>query len=249
MGVEGAALSEAVAKVDKSGQRVRKMFSEIAPRYDLMNHVLSLNIDRLWRRRAVREISIRNTAIVLDVCTGTGDLAISLAYKVAGKAPVIGTDFCGEMLEVARQKQSKLGYRDESLRFIEADTQSLPIESESCQCVTVAFGIRNVSDTHQGIREMMRVLQPGGQLLILEFSKPTLPILSQLYSSYFKYVLPRIGQGFAKNSESAYAYLPASVQEFPSGNVFVKQLEGLGLKEVRWIPMTLGVASIYVGVK
>lgn len=242
-------MSEAVAKVDKSGQRVRKMFSEIAPRYDLMNHVLSLNIDRLWRRRAVREIVIRNTATVLDVCTGTGDLAISLAQKVAGKAPVIGTDFCGEMLEVARQKQVKLGYREDALRFIEADTQSLPIETESCQCVTVAFGIRNVSDTHQGIREMMRVLQPGGQLLILEFSKPTLPVLSQLYTSYFKHVLPRIGQGFAKNSESAYAYLPASVQEFPSGKVFVQQLEGLGLKDVRWIPMTLGVASIYVGVK
>ncbi len=244
-----AILESVMSRVDKSGNRVRKMFAEIAPRYDLMNHLLSLNIDRWWRSTAIRTLRLDGAETVLDVCTGTGDLAIAIAKRLGGKSAVMGTDFCPEMLAIARKKQERLGIAPENLHFVEADTQSLPIETDSCQAVTVAFGIRNVSDTDQGIQEMIRVLRPGGQFLILEFSKPTLPILKQLYGMYSHFVLPKLGQTIAKNSESAYEYLPASVEEFPSGKEMVSRLEKLGLRSVQARSLTFGIASIYSGVK
>ncbi len=164
-----------VQAVDKSGDRVRKMFAEIAPRYDLMNHLLSMNIDRMWRSRTVRELRLDRAEPILDVCTGTGDLAIAMSKKVAGKAPVVGMDFCGEMLKFARKKQEQLQIAGNLLRFEEADTQSLPMDDNSCQAVTVAFGLRNVADTDRGLLEMIRVCRPGGQVAVLEFSKPSLP--------------------------------------------------------------------------
>ncbi len=233
-------------KVDKTGSRVREMFAQIAPRYDLMNHLLSLGIDILWRKRTVRELRLNMDLPILDCCTGTGDLALMLANRVAGRVQVIGTDFCGPMLKIARFKwiKSNCGL---PVRFVEADTQALPFDDAAFQAVTVAFGLRNVQDTDAGLKELTRVCAPGGQVAVLEFSKPTVPGLKQLYQAYFKHVLPRVGQRLAKNQESAYEYLPNSVLEFPCGRALVERMESVGLKNVRFMPLTFGIATLYVG--
>jgi demethylmenaquinone methyltransferase/2-methoxy-6-polyprenyl-1,4-benzoquinol methylase len=235
--------------VDKSGHRVRDMFAQIAPRYDLMNHVLSLNIDRLWRRKTVQKLDLSGSEPVVDACTGTGDLAIAMAKLVDGRARVVGTDFCNEMLDIARLKQMKAALATERVEFIEADTQDLPFDDNSCQAVTVAFGLRNVQDTMRGLIEMTRICKPSGQVAVLEFSKPTLPGLRQLYSAYFKHVLPRIGQAVARNEQSAYEYLPNSVAEFPCGQDLADMMERAGLEKVEFWPMTFGVATLYIGRK
>lgn len=232
--------------VDKSGDRVRDMFAQIAPRYDVMNHVLSLGIDIRWRKRVVRNLRLDQERPVLDCCTGTGDLAFALARKLNGNAEVVGTDFCAPMLELAREKHSKK-FTNLPVRFVEADSQALPFEDDSFQAVTVAFGLRNVQDTDQGLREMIRVCAPGGQVCVLEFSKPTLPGFKQLYEAYFRHVLPRVGQTFAKNNQDAYDYLPNSVIEFPSGQALADQMEHVGLTNVQVFPLTMGIASIYLG--
>jgi demethylmenaquinone methyltransferase/2-methoxy-6-polyprenyl-1,4-benzoquinol methylase len=236
-------------RVDKSGDRVRRMFAEIAPRYDLMNHVLSLNIDRYWRWRTLRVLALRPGEPVLDVCTGTGDLALSASRQLGVGTEVVGTDFCPEMLDIARQKQARqLSDRDQ-LRFLEADTMQLPFAENSFQAVMVAFGLRNVSDTDAGLSEMLRVCKPGGQVAVLEFSKPHWPLLKQGYEFYFRHILPRIGNSVAKNSSDAYRYLPESVIEFPSGEQLANRMRSIGLQKVRWVPMTLGVVTLYVGQK
>ena len=235
--------------VDKSGDKVRRMFAQIAPRYDLMNHVLSLNIDRLWRSRTLGRLSLLGNAPVLDVCTGTGDLAISIARKATGRFQVIGADFCLPMLELARKKQVHLEKSESLLSFIEADTQALPFRDNTFQAVTVAFGIRNVANTRSGLEEMIRVCLPGGQVAVLEFSRPTWPVLKQIYDGYFRWVLPAIGQAMSKNSESAYSYLPESVLQFPSGRAMIELLESVGLQNVKCWPMTFGIASLYIGQK
>jgi len=238
-----------MSTVDKSGDRVKQMFAEIAPRYDLLNHVLSLNIDTLWRSKTVRALKLNSIDPVLDVCTGTGDLALAIARKYRGVFPVIGSDFCLPMLERARSKQTTTDPGDLNLSFIEADTEQLPFPDDQFQAVTVAFGIRNVSETKRGLGEMLRVCKPDGIVAILEFSRPTLPGLSQLYDAYFRWVLPRIGQSLSKNDQSAYNYLPASVREFPSGQAMIDLMESIGLKGVKQTPMTFGVATLYVGTK
>jgi len=238
-----------MSTVDKSGDRVKQMFAEIAPRYDLLNHVLSLNIDTLWRNKTVRALKLNQIDPVLDVCTGTGDLALAIARKYRGVFPVIGSDFCLPMLERARSKQTTTDPGDLNLSFIEADTEQLPFPDDQFQAVTVAFGIRNVSETRRGLGEMLRVCKPGGIVAILEFSRPTLPGLSQLYDAYFRWVLPRIGQSLSKNDQSAYNYLPASVREFPSGQAMIDLMESIGLKGVKQTPMTFGVATLYIGTK
>lgn len=235
--------------VDKSGDRVRRMFAEIAPRYDLLNHVLSLNTDRYWRWRTLRILGLKPGDPVLDVCTGTGDLALSASKRLGGSTEVVGTDFCAEMLDIARQKQSKHLPTHNHLRFLEADTMRLPFDGNAFQTVMVAFGLRNVSDTDAGIREMVRVCKSGGQVAILEFSKPTWPVLKQGYDFYFRSVLPRIGNSVARNSSDAYRYLPESVIEFPSGEQLAIRLRANGLQEVRWIPMTMGAVTLYIGRK
>lgn len=233
-------------KVDKTGSRVRDMFAEIAPRYDLMNHVLSIGIDIRWRRKTVAKLRLDGNLPILDCCTGTGDLALLLAKQVRGRVEVVGTDFCGPMLRIAQQKH--LAHHAElPVRFLEADTQALPFADNSFQAVTVAFGLRNVQDTDLGIRELVRVCASGGQVAVLEFSKPTMPVFRQVYSAYFKHVLPRIGQRFAKNDNSAYEYLPNSVLEFPSGRALAERMQSAGLRNVSVLPLTFGVASLYVG--
>jgi demethylmenaquinone methyltransferase/2-methoxy-6-polyprenyl-1,4-benzoquinol methylase len=233
-----------VAPLDKSNSRVREMFRQIAPRYDLMNHVLSLNVDKYWRWRAVRRLKMQPGVPVLDTCTGTGDLAIAISSKAPEDVDVVGSDFCYAMLEIARKKTVQ-----DDIVFLEADSQQLPFEDDRFQCVTVAFGLRNVADTDLGLREMTRVCKPGGQVMVLEFSQPTLIGLRQAYGFYFRNILPRIGQWFASNDKSAYSYLPESVGQFPDGQALADRMTAAGLTNVRFKPMTFGVATIYEGFK
>lgn len=235
--------------LDKSNDRVRDMFAQIAPRYDLLNHLLSLNIDKSWRSRTIRLLNLKPGKPVLDVCSGTGDLAIAFSKKLGPQTRVVGTDFCPEMLEIAKQKQLKQLGSNYDLTFQVADTQVLPFPDNEFQCVSVAFGLRNVTDTMRGLREMVRVAAPGGKIAVLEFSKPTLVGLKQLYNFYFSNVLPRIGQAMATNNREAYEYLPQSVQQFPCGEELAKLMRESGLHDVFYKPMTLGVVTLYVGTK
>lgn len=236
--------------VDKSESRVRDMFRQVAPRYDAMNHLLSLNIDRYWRWRAVRALRLIDQSPILDVCTGTGDLALALRKKAGDKIQVIGSDFCGPMLRIAREKQSRLPKTGEPMvSFVEADSQSLPFSDDTFQAVTVAFGLRNVTDTDRGLAEMLRVCLPGGQVMVLEFSNPTLPGFRQVYQFYFENILPRIGQMLARNDKDAYRYLQKSVGQFPDGQRLIDRMVGVGMTNCRFHTLTGGVASIYIGEK
>lgn len=240
------------AGVDKSGERVQRMFGEIAKRYDVMNHTLSGGVDYLWRWSTIRKVKPVGELPLLDVCTGTGDLALAYWKKYGQQVAVTGTDFTPEMLEIAKQKiptsiAQKQG--QQSIEFLEADTQSLPFESDQFQIVSVAFGLRNVSDTLAGLKEMLRVCAPGGKVAVLEFSMPGNPVLKSLYSWYFRNVLPRIGQFFASNKSSAYNYLPDSVSEFPYGQALADIMTEAGMEEVRFTPYTFGIATLYVGKK
>jgi demethylmenaquinone methyltransferase / 2-methoxy-6-polyprenyl-1,4-benzoquinol methylase len=233
--------------VDKSSDKVQRMFAQIAPRYDLLNQILSLNIDKSWRRKVVDGLKVTGSAPVLDVCTGTGELALAIAYRHAGQFEVVGTDFCGPMLELARKKVARTPRSP--MRFLEASTESLPFADDLFQAVTVAFGIRNVADSAKGLREMIRVCKPQGQIIVLEFSQPSWPVVKQIYQIYFRFLLPALGQLMAKNSESAYHYLPQSVREFPSGQAMIDFMEQQGLRSVEARPLTFGIATIYKGVK
>jgi len=234
--------------VDKSEARIRQMFGKIAPRYDLLNHLLSLNIDRYWRMRTVQLVKPNGTSPILDLCTGTGDLAIAYLRASGGKTPVLGADFCYEMLAIARQKVAKLESAERPV-FIEADTMQLPLASDTYQIVSVAFGLRNVADTDAGLREMVRVCQPGGRVAVLEFSTPPWQPLRGIYQAYFKYVLPKIGQWLSRSPDDAYSYLPESVGQFPCGEALAKRMRAAGLDEVWFRRFTFGVATLYVGTK
>src|SRR5262245_4021549 len=180
---------EARPTVDKSSERVRSMFASIAGKYDLLNHLLSLNVDRLWRRFTTRTVPPVPGVPVLDCCTGTGDLALAYDRAGRGRSPIVGSDFCHEMLRVGRTKVRKAGALDR-ITLIEGDTQRLPLPSDTFGVVTVAFGLRNVSNTVQGIDEMVRVAHPGGRVAILEFSRPNGRLLSPVYMAFFRHVLP-----------------------------------------------------------
>ncbi len=224
------------------------MFGAIAPKYDRMNHLLSFNVDRYWRRRTVRAVQPDGTAPILDVCTGTGDLALAFWRYTRGACPVFGTDFCPEMLAIGRAKGRRLGAED-CVEFIEADTQQLPFEANMFQVVSVAFGLRNVADTDQGLAEMTRVCRPGGRVAVLEFSMPRRQPMKMSYGFYFRHILPRLGQWLAANEHSAYDYLPASVSQFPEGEALVQRMQQAGLHDVRYDPLAFGIATLYVGIK
>ena len=234
--------------LDKGETRIRRMFGAIAPSYDLLNHLLSLNIDRYWRYRTTRLVRPRGDAPILDLCTGTGDLALAYHRAAQGRVAIIGADFCHEMLLRACQKTSKRNASDR-VRYLEADAQRLPFPDNHFQITTVAFGLRNVTDTDRGLAEMVRVTRPGGQVAILEFSQPRGWLFGRLYRFYFRRVLPRVGQAISRSKDNAYYYLPASVQEFPDGEALAQRLRNHGLTEVRWYTLTLGIATLYVGVK
>ncbi len=240
--------------VDKSERRIREMFGEISGRYDFLNHTLSLGVDYSWRRKTVRAVPRDVAGPILDVCTGTGDLALAFWKRFQGRVRVVGADFTHQMLALAAAKRDRRGIPDrpgerEPLTFLEADTQQLPFASDTFAAVSVAFGLRNVTDTRRGVREMLRVCRPGGQVLILEFGMPSNRVFGALYRWYFKSILPRIGQLFARNRQSAYHYLPNSVAEFPHGERLVALLEDCGLQHVTFRPLTFGVAGLYVGTK
>lgn len=236
--------------VDKSEQRIRSMFGEISGRYDFLNHFLSGGVDYYWRRRTVRRTRLEPGIPVLDVCTGTGDLALAFWRRGKGQVPVVGADFTHEMLQLARRKvPSRMTAAKAPLEFLEADAQALPFGDGLFQVVSVAFGLRNVTDTRRGLREMARVCRPGGRVMVLEFSLPENRLIRGAYRWYFRNILPRIGQLLARNSHAAYEYLPQSVAEFPQGAELAGMMAECGLTSVTWTPLTCGIATLYVGVR
>jgi demethylmenaquinone methyltransferase/2-methoxy-6-polyprenyl-1,4-benzoquinol methylase len=233
--------------VDKSEARVRRMFGQIAPRYDFLNHLLSMGIDVYWRHQTVRRVPPVADVPMLDLCTGTGDLALAYHRAGRGRTPVVGADFCHPMLVVGRDKARRAGAT--GVAFVEADAQRLPFADDSFQIVSVAFGLRNVTDTDRGLSEMLRVCRPGGKIAVLEFSMPRHQPMRGIYGWYFRRVLPKVGQALARNGDEAYHYLPASVGEFPSGEALAERMRSAGARDVRYWPLTLGVATLYVGIK
>jgi demethylmenaquinone methyltransferase/2-methoxy-6-polyprenyl-1,4-benzoquinol methylase len=246
--------------LDKRETNIRSMFNNIAPSYDLLNHLLSCNVDHYWRWRTTKLVppsvpqpgplrgSARQVAPILDLCTGTGDLALAYDRAAAGRVPIIGADFCHEML-VRAEAKTRRKQAAERIRFLETDAQHLPFPSDTFQIATVAFGLRNVTDTDKGIAEMVRVTQPGGKVAILEFSQPRGRVFGSLYRFYFRNVLPRIGQLISRSKDNAYRYLPESVMQFPDGEHLAERLREHGLIDVSWNPFTFGIATLYIGTK
>lgn len=253
-GVVAASADDTGLSVDKSGDRIQKMFGEISGRYDFLNHFLSGGVDIYWRWRTVRKVKPDGPSPILDVCTGTGDLAIAYWKKAKRRLRVVGSDFTHEMLVLAREKTARFGTdadpeSETGLQFVEADTMQLPFPTDTFQIVSVAFGLRNVSDTVGGLKEMARVCEPGGRVAVLEFSLPTNRMFRATYCWYFRNILPRIGQLFARNSEAAYNYLPQSVAQFPQGEELCGMMREAGLAEAAFTPLTFGIATLYVGKK
>ena len=232
--------------LDKREARIRRMFGDIAPRYDLLNHLLSLNIDHYWRWRTTRLVAPSGCAPILDLCTGTGDLALAYHRRAEGRVPIVGADFCHQMLVLATKKAHRSA---DQVRFLEADAQQLPFVDGLFQITCVAFGLRNVTSLERGLSEMVRVTAPGGKVAILEFSKPRHWFFGSLYRFYFRHVLPFVGQAISRSKDSAYRYLPASVMEFPDGDALAEHLRAHGLSDVSWFPLTFGIATLYVGTK
>ncbi len=222
------------------------MFGDIAPNYDRMNHLLSMNVDKYWRWLTVRKTAPNQSDPILDVCAGTGDLAFAYEKSTESKVPVVASDFCFEMLDVGERKKKE---RSSGVKFVEADAQNLPFESNLFQIVSVAFGLRNVADTDQGLSEMTRVCKPGGKVAVLEFSVPRRQPIKGLYGWYFKNILPRIGRALAPNESNAYDYLPDSVGEFPCYEALAERMKQAGMSQVDFYPLTFGIATLYVGVK
>ena len=234
--------------LDKREARIRRMFAGIAPWYDTLNHLLSLNVDRAWRRRTTELVPPEGDAPILDLCTGTGDLAFAYDRAAGGRVPIVGADFCREMLVRADAKARKLGAQ-ERIAFVEADAQRLPFASDAFQIVCVAFGLRNVTDPDRGLAEMVRVAKPGGRVAVLEFSKPRHWFFGRMYRLYFRFLLPLIGQMFSRSRDSAYRYLPESVLQFPDGEALAEKMRSHGLVDVQFHPLTFGIATLYVGRK
>jgi demethylmenaquinone methyltransferase/2-methoxy-6-polyprenyl-1,4-benzoquinol methylase len=226
-------------------EHVRAMFDGIAPRYDLLNHLLSWGIDRRWRAKAVRLLDGEHTGQVLDVACGTGDFAIAAARR--GVRHVTGVDISGNMLAVAREK-ARARRLEGRLTFREGDAERLDFPEESFDAVTVAFGARNFEHLEQGLAEIHRVLRPGGRVIILEFSTPARFPVKQLYRFYFTRLLPLVG-GLLSGNRAAYAYLPASVYPFPSGERFLDLLRAAGFACPVARPLTAGIATLYSAAK
>jgi demethylmenaquinone methyltransferase / 2-methoxy-6-polyprenyl-1,4-benzoquinol methylase len=226
------------------------MFDAIAPRYDLLNHILSAGIDRRWRAMAIRSLGLTGRETLLDVCTGTADVALQARRRGASGPPaarVIGVDFAGAMLAVGRRKVQEAG-EDGRIILVRGDATNLPVRDGSLDAVTVAFGIRNVERPAQACAEMARALRAGGRLAILEFGVPRLPGISTLYLWYFRYLLPRVGR-LVSGHTAAYSYLPASVGTFPPPAAFVTILEQAGFSSVRVDSLTLGIVYLYTAIR
>jgi demethylmenaquinone methyltransferase/2-methoxy-6-polyprenyl-1,4-benzoquinol methylase len=222
-------------------ESVRVMFDDISPKYDFLNHLLSFGIDRLWRKKLVRMLGERKPVKILDVATGTGDLAIAISSLKPQK--IVGIDISEKMLEIGRQKLTEKGL-NQIITLQRADAEKIPFSDNSFGAITVAFGVRNYENLEMGLTEMRRVLSPGGVMLILEFSHPESFPMKQLYAIYSRYVIPVMGR-LISGSSSAYTYLPQSVAAFPSGKAFLEILDKLGMKKARQVSLSLGIASIY----
>jgi demethylmenaquinone methyltransferase/2-methoxy-6-polyprenyl-1,4-benzoquinol methylase len=228
--------------VSRSPHRIGAMFDDIAPRYDLLNHLLSAGIDRWWRKRAIRSLQLTGRECVLDLCAGTGDVAIEAHTARPGAARVVGVDFSSAMLSLGIEKLRRRKL-DTSIALVRGDASSIPVADGSVDAVTIAFGIRNVDDRAAACREILRVLKPGGRLAILEFAVPTSPLFRRLYLSYFRHVLPRVGRWISGHA-TAYAYLPASVDAFEP-KAFMKLLHDCGFVDVQADPMTFASVFLY----
>jgi demethylmenaquinone methyltransferase / 2-methoxy-6-polyprenyl-1,4-benzoquinol methylase len=232
-----------VTDISKSPDRISGMFDAIAGRYDVLNHVLSAGIDRRWRRRAIASLELSGTERVLDLCTGTADLAIAALRARPSAARVVGVDFAAAMLQVGYGKLTRGGLRDQ-IALVRGDATRIPLADASVDAVTIAFGIRNVEQTAAACVDMCRVLKPGGRLAILEFAVPTMSGVSTLYLWYLNRVLPLIGRVFSRHN-AAYGYLPASIGAFTSPGDFVKILRQAGFRDVVPVPLTFGSVILY----
>jgi demethylmenaquinone methyltransferase/2-methoxy-6-polyprenyl-1,4-benzoquinol methylase len=232
-----------VTDVSKAPAKIAGMFDAIAGRYDVLNHVLSAGIDRRWRARAIQSLKLTGSERVLDLCTGTGDLAIAAVRARPSAARVVGVDFSGAMLRVGHTKL-RTARIDDRIAMVQGDATRIPVAGASMDAVTIGFGIRNVEDMDAACAELHRVLKPGGRLAILEFAVPTLPVFSGLYGWYVRRVLPQIGRALSRN-DSAYAYLPASISAFATPDEFVKILRLAGFREISPIPLMLGSVILY----
>ncbi|MFN4765357.1 MAG: bifunctional demethylmenaquinone methyltransferase/2-methoxy-6-polyprenyl-1,4-benzoquinol methylase UbiE [Bacteroidota bacterium] len=232
---------------DSKKEQVARMFDGISGRYDLLNRLLSMGIDIRWRRVALRMLRERGIpGRVLDVATGTADLALALAADLP-EAEVIGVDLSEGMLGVGRQKVERNGLRSR-VRLEQADAENLPFEDGSFDAVTVAFGVRNFENLDKGLGELQRVLRPGGHLMVLEFSRPTSPLVKGLMNLYSRSLMPALG-GWLSKDRAAYAYLPASVQVFPEGDAFEERLQRAGLQPLRQRRLSMGISSVYIARK
>jgi demethylmenaquinone methyltransferase / 2-methoxy-6-polyprenyl-1,4-benzoquinol methylase len=226
-------------------EQVAKMFDNISHRYDFLNHFLSMGIDKAWRKKAVSLLESSRPALILDVATGTGDFAIQALSLKPEK--IFGIDISEGMLEVGRKKIKERNLSDK-IELQKGDSENLPFGENKFDAVTVAFGVRNFENLEKGLREIFRVLKPGGKLIVLEFSRPRTFPMKQAYNFYFKVILPRIGR-FVSSDKSAYTYLPESVEAFPDGANFLRILESVGFKQTQCKALTFGISSIYSGTK
>jgi len=236
----------AVDVPDKSPDLIASMFDAIAPQYDLLNHVLTAGIDRRWRATAIRSLGLTGREVLLDVCTGTADVA--LEGRTAGAAGrVVGVDFAGAMLALGRDKVNRAG-EGRHIALIRGDATRLPVRCASVDAATVAFGIRNVEQPNDACAEMARALKPGGRLAILEFGVPRVPGIRTLYRWYFTRLLPLVGRMISRHT-GAYSYLPASVRAFPPPEEFMATLRAAGFYDVHAVPLTLGIVYLYTATR
>lgn len=234
------------AGTETKKEQVASMFNNISGTYDFLNHFLSLGIDIIWRRKAIRELSAIKPRIILDVATGTGDFAFE-AIDILHPEKVIGVDISEGMLEVARKKTLGRGLSSQYVVQL-GDSEGLQFDSSTFDAVTVAFGVRNFENLEQGLADMFRVLKPDGKIVILEFSKPKAFLIKNLYNFYFQHVTPFFGRVFSKD-DRAYTYLPESVAAFPDGKDFTLLMKKVGFKSTKHRSLTFGISAIYTGIK
>ena len=227
-------------------KQVEKMFDNISSKYDFLNHFLSFGIDHIWRRKTIRLMQSENPKVILDVATGTGDLAFA-AYKKLNPEKIIGLDLSNGMLEVGRKKIKKKKLEDK-LEFVQGDSENLPFDDNFFDAVMVSFGVRNFENLNMGLKEIFRVLKPSGKIYVLEFSKPKKFPIKQLFSFYSKAILPILGS-FISNDKSAYHYLPASVDAFPEADIFTNELDQVGFLNSTYQELSGGISSIYMAKK
>jgi demethylmenaquinone methyltransferase/2-methoxy-6-polyprenyl-1,4-benzoquinol methylase len=235
-----------MSKNETKSEMVREMFNDIAPTYDRLNHILSLDIDRLWRRNVVRILRRKGVKQVLDMATGTGDLAIAIARNIEGST-IFAADFSKEMLAVAKRKIEHLGLA-ERISLHECNAEDIPLEESAVEAATVAFGVRNFEHQQKALTEIKRTIKRGGYLVVLEFSNPKCAFVRFIYRLYSHYLLPAIGKIVSKHN-SAYKYLPESIDQFPAPETFIEMLREVGFDDIERHSQSLGIAQIYVAQK